>query len=64
MPRYVSRLVAMDPKTFAVSAYTGRSGWVTVKLSRLGPDLAARLVRSAWERTAPRRLSNQKARRL
>jgi hypothetical protein len=57
-------LVAMDPKTFAVSAYTGRFGWVTVKLSRLGPDLAARLVRNAWERTAPRRLSNQKARRL
>jgi hypothetical protein len=57
-------LVAMDSKTFAVSAYTGRFGWVTVKLSRLGPDLAARLVRNAWERTAPRRLSNQKARRL
>src|SRR5438128_10350220 len=51
-------------KPFAVSAYTGRFRWVTVKLSRLGPDLAARLVRSAWERTAPRRLSNQKARRL
>jgi hypothetical protein len=58
-------LVAMDPKTFAVSAYTGRFGWVTVRLSRLGAELGERLVKNAWERTAPRRLSlqPQKARR-
>lgn len=49
-------LVEMDPKTFAVAAYTGRFGWVNVSLPRLGPDLGARLVRNAWERTAPRRL--------
>jgi hypothetical protein len=49
-------LVAMDPKTFAVSAYTGRFGWVSVTLSRLGPDLGERLIRNAWERTAPRQL--------
>ena len=49
-------LVAMDPKTFAVAAYTGRFGWVNVSLTRLGPELGARLVRNAWERTAPRRL--------
>src|SRR5438309_11528731 len=59
-----SGLVAMDPKTFAVSAYTGRFGWVSVKLSRLGTELGERLIKNAWERTAPRRLSNQKARRL
>ena len=59
-------LVAMDPKTFAVSAYTGRFGWVTVRLSRLGAELGEGLVRNAWERTAPRRLipkSAQNARR-
>jgi hypothetical protein len=56
-------LVAMDAKTFAVSAYTGRFGWVSVKLPRLKPELAERLIKNAWERTAPRRLSNQKARR-
>ncbi len=50
-------LVAMDPKTFAVAAYTGRFGWVNVSLARLGPELGARLVRNAWERTAPRRLA-------
>lgn len=49
-------LVAMDPKTFAVSAYTGRFGWVSVKLPRLNRTLGERLVRNAWERTAPRRL--------
>src|SRR5256886_17708820 len=59
-----SGLVAMDPKTFAVSAYTGRFGWVSVKLSRLGTELGERLIKNAWERTAPRPLSNQKAPRL
>ncbi len=34
-------LVAMDAKTFSVSAYTGRFGWVTARLARLNPDLAA-----------------------
>jgi hypothetical protein len=52
-------LVAMDSKTFSVSAYTGRFGWVTVRLARLNPDLAARLLQNAWARTAPRRLVTQ-----
>lgn len=61
-------LVAMDPKTFAVSAYTGRFGWVSVRLAGIGPELAERLIKNAWERSAPRRLlksdvANQKARR-
>ena len=45
-------LVEMDPKTFAPSAYTGRFGWVRVRLAGVGPDLAQQLVRNAWERTA------------
>jgi hypothetical protein len=49
-------LVAMDPRTFAVAAYTGRYGWVTVRLAGVGHELAARILRNAWERTAPRRL--------
>jgi hypothetical protein len=49
-------LVAMDPKTFAPSAYTGRFGWVRVRLAGVGPELAQRLVTNAWKRTAPRRL--------
>jgi hypothetical protein len=49
-------LLAMDPRTFAASAYTGRFGWVRVRLRGVGPDLAQRLVANAWKRTAPRRL--------
>jgi len=49
-------LVATDPGTFSPSAYTGRFGWVTVRLAGIGPELAERLVRNAWARTAPRRL--------
>jgi len=59
-------LVAMDPRTFSVSAYTGRFGWVSVRLARLGPELGQRLIKNAWERTAPRRLlaqTGQNARR-
>jgi hypothetical protein len=51
-------LIAMDPKTFAASAYTGRFGWVSVRLAGLGPRLGERLIRNAWERTAPRRLQS------
>jgi hypothetical protein len=52
-------LVAMDSRTFSVSAYTGRFGWVTVRLAGVGGELAGRLVKNAWERTAPRRLTAQ-----
>ena len=59
-------LCAMDPKTFSPSAYTGRFGWVSVRLAGLSADLGERLIRNAWERSAPRRLvvpQPQKARR-
>jgi hypothetical protein len=52
-------LLAMDPKTFTASAYTGRFGWVRVRLRGIGPDLAQRVVTNAWKRTAPRRLVAQ-----
>lgn len=51
-------LIAMDPRTFSVAAYTGKYGWVSVRLAGLGSELGARLVESAWRRTAPRRLSS------
>lgn len=51
-----SGLVAMDPDTFSVAAYTGRYGWVRVRLSGLSPRLAERLIANAWRRTAPKRL--------
>lgn len=48
-------LVAMDPKTFSPSAYTGRFGWVRIRLAGIGAELAAKVVTNAWKRTAPRR---------
>jgi hypothetical protein len=52
-----SGLIEMDPGTFAVAAYTGRYGWVSVRLAGLSPQLAERLVVNAWRRTAPKRLA-------
>lgn len=49
-------LIQMDPKTFAVAAYTGRFGWVRIRLPGLGRELGEKVVWNAWERTAPRRL--------
>jgi hypothetical protein len=49
-------LIALDPRTFEASAYTGRFGWVSVRLARLNRRLGEDLVKNAWERTAPRRL--------
>jgi hypothetical protein len=51
-----SGLIEMDPGTFSVAAYTGRYGWVRVRLAGLSSQLATRLVENAWRRTAPRRL--------
>jgi hypothetical protein len=56
-------LIAMDPKTFSASAYTGRFGWVRVRLAGLAPKMGERVIRNAWERSAPRRLVGQNARR-
>ena len=49
-------LMELDPKTFSAAPYSGRFGWVSVRLSRLPRMMAKRLVENAWERTAPRRL--------
>lgn len=56
-------LIEMDPETFSPAPYAGRFGWVRVRLSGLGAALGERLVTNAWERTAPRRLVAQNARR-
>ena len=50
-------LVEMDPKTFSPSAYTGRFGWVRVRLAGVGADLARKVVTNAWKRAAPRRVA-------
>jgi len=50
-------LVGSDPATFQPSAYTGRFGWVNVQLAGVSEPMLAQLVRSAWRRTAPKRLA-------
>ena len=52
-------LVGSQPETFAVSAYTGRFGWVQIRLRGIGPELAQRVITNAWKRTAPKRLVAQ-----
>jgi hypothetical protein len=49
-------LLEMAPGTFSASAYTGRFGWVSVRLAAVEAELMRRLVVAAWRRTAPRRL--------
>ena len=51
-----SGLIEMDPDTFSAAPYTGRYGWVSVRLAGLSPQLAERLIKNAWRRTAPRRV--------
>jgi hypothetical protein len=56
-PERQAELIDLDPETFASSAYVGRFGWVTADLARIDPALLEELLRSAWRRTAPKRLA-------
>jgi hypothetical protein len=48
-------LIGGDPATYAVAAYTGRYGWVNLRLGGVPADDLAELVVEAWRQTAPRR---------
>ncbi len=52
-------LIALDPKTFTVAAYTGRYGWVSARLEGMRRELAGRVLKNAWELTAPRRVVSE-----
>lgn len=56
-------LLAMDPDTFSPAPYSGRFGWVSARLGGLNVRLGTTVVTNAWERTAPRRVVAQNARR-
>lgn len=47
-------LLASDDQTFAPAPYTGRFGWVRVRLASVDPDLLCDLLVAAWHRTAPK----------
>jgi hypothetical protein len=49
-------LVGSQPETFAVASYTGRFGWVTVRLATVDPEELRELTIDCWRRTAPKRV--------
>jgi hypothetical protein len=49
-------LLALDPSAFTKAAYTGRFGWVDVKLARIDEPMLRQLLENAWRQTAPKRL--------
>jgi hypothetical protein len=55
-PEVQADLIALDPLTFASSAYTGRFGWTTVRLAGIAEPHLRELLEAAWRRTAPKRL--------
>jgi hypothetical protein len=50
-------LLALDAGTFSKAAYTGRYGWVNVRLDRVAEPMLRGLLENAWRQTAPKRLS-------
>jgi hypothetical protein len=49
-------LVAAAPEIFAIPAYVGRHGWVSIQLATVDPTELRELVVEAWRQTAPKRL--------
>jgi hypothetical protein len=50
-------LLALDSGTFSKAAYTGRYGWVNVRLDGIGESHLRELLENAWRQTAPKRLT-------
>ena len=56
-PGVQQALVASDPERFFVPRYTGKNGWVGVRLNGKPPwDQIAELIEESWRRTAPKSL--------
>jgi hypothetical protein len=51
-----AELISMAPETYAIAAYVGRFGWVSVDLATVDADELRQLLVDAWRRTAPKRL--------
>jgi hypothetical protein len=49
-------LLAAFPEAFRSAAYVGRFGWVSADLTAAPDEVLRGVVRSAWERTAPRKV--------
>ena len=55
-PEEQRSLIADEPDTFAIAAYLGRHGWITVQLDHVGKTQMKELVTDAWRRVAPKGL--------
>jgi hypothetical protein len=49
-------LCHMDPETFFVPPYVGKSGWVGIRYRTVDRDELKELLIEAWRMTAPKRL--------
>ncbi|HLX35170.1 MAG TPA: MmcQ/YjbR family DNA-binding protein [Candidatus Limnocylindrales bacterium] len=49
-------LLALDATTFSKAAYTGRFGWVNVRLAGVDEPMLEELLANAWRQTAPKRV--------
>jgi hypothetical protein len=59
-PGVQQALIASDPDRFFVPRYTGKNGWIGVRLDvEQDWDELAELVEEAWRRTAPKRVVAQ-----
>ena len=57
-PGVQQALVASDPSRFFVPRYTGKNGWIGVRLDvEQDWDEVAELVEESWRRVAPKRLA-------
>ena len=55
-------LLASFPDAISVAPYVGRFGWVSVQLDALDPEILKDIIRSAWQRTAPKAVVGQAGR--
>ena len=49
-------LISFDPRARAGRPYTGRYGWVHIKLAGIDATHLRELLTEAWRRTAPKRM--------
>ena len=56
-PGVQQALIASDPERFFIPRYTGKNGWVGVRLDgKPNWDEIAELVEASWRMTAPKKL--------
>ena len=58
-PEEQRSLIADEPDTFAIAAYLGRHGWITVQLDRVDKTHMKELVTDAWGRVAPKKIASK-----